>query len=658
MKKKNIHIFGKKIAAVLIASLLMAGCGATENVNSETTIETSISEAEVSNDTSATVTENLDDNTNVSKVDLNESKENEENLYAIDKVWLDASLPVEERVSLLLAEMTLEEKAFQMVQPEQANISFEDIAKYGVGSVLSGGGSAPSYGNNPEDWDKNTMDFVSASLKSRLGIPLIYGVDAVHGHNNVYGTTIFPHNIGLGAADDEELMGEIAKVTAEEVLATGIKWDFSPCLGNPQDVTWGRTYECFSEKPEDVARLAGSYVKGLTDNGLVACAKHFIGEGYTENGVNQGDVKMSHEKFDELLDSGVLLPYISTIEAGALTVMPSYNSINGLKCHENYHLLTEVLKDELGFKGFVISDYNAIEQCSGKNLKEQVELSVNAGVDMLMQVSTWNQCAKYIVELVNEGKITEERVNDAVSRILYVKFVSGLFDDEVKMHDELRNEIGSKEHREVARKAVRESLVLLKNEPVDGVNVFDLLKSAKGVTFAGTAANDMGRQCGGWTISWQGMSGNITLGTSVIAGCDEVTGESVKKWLSKDGSFSEESDAIVAVFGEVPYAETDGDRDGLVKISAVDAKMLKGLRYNVEKSEKRVPVVAVILAGRPIDISEYEDMFDAVVMAWLPGTEGSGISDVLFGDYDFNGHLTMTWEMGDTSYPYGYGLTK
>lgn len=629
-----------RIAALFLSLILavsMLGCGGQ-----------AVTEPAASTEV-VTSTENVSQETEVSVP--------EETVEAVvERTWMDANLPIEERITLLMNAMTIEEKAYQMVQSEQANINTTQITETNIGSVLSGGGSAPSTGNTAKDWADYVNGLKEAALNSRLGIPLLYGIDAVHGHNNVTGATVFPHNIALGATNDPELMAEIARVTAEEVMATGIQWDFSPCLGNPQDVTWGRTYECFSQNPKDIAAYSNVYIESLQKNGIIACAKHFIGEGYTEDGVNQGDVKMSAAEFDELLASGVLDPYTGAINAGVLTVMPSYNSIDGLKCHENYHLLTEVLKEQLGFKGFVISDYNAIEQTSGKSLKDQVAISVNAGVDMLMQPTTWDNCAKYIVDLVKDGTITEERVNDAVSRILYVKFAAGLFEEKIggEYQKTLLDSFGDEYHRAVARQAVRESLVLLKNDKVSGVKALDALNAADYITVEGKAAYDMGRQCGGWTITWQGMSGNITPGTSIVQGIFNAVKDRATVKHSVDGSFNDETNAIVAVFGEIPYAESDGDRDGKVKVAAADTRMLEKLRDNTEGRDD-IPVIGIVISGRPIDISQYEDMFDAIIMAWLPGTEGDGIGDVLFGDYDFSGTLKYDW---NDNWTYGYGLTK
>lgn len=596
--------------------------------------------------------------------------------------YRDPSYSVEDRVAALLSQMTLEEKAGQMVQAEQSNITAEEVAEYGIGSVLSGGGNAPGSGNNIENWQERVNELKSAAVSTRLGIPLIYGVDSVHGNNNVYGATVFPHNIGLGAANDPELMKEIGGVVAEETRAAGVQWTFAPCVGNPQDVTWGRSYECFSEKTEDISNLVPAYIEGLQGissdsdeiidgSHIVACAKHFIGEGYTTNGVNQGNVDMTPEEFDELLQMGVLDPYAKAINANVLTIMPSYNSVNGVKCHENKHLLTEVLKEQLDFKGVLIGDYNAIEQVSGKNYDEQLANCINAGLDMCMEPSSWKECRNTLIKLANNGDIPMERIDDAVTRILRVKFTAGMFEEEIggALEQSFIDSFGSEEHREVARRAVRESLVLLKNDTVNGDTAINQLKNAKNIAVAGQSAYDIGAQCGGWTISWQGQTGKITKGTTIIEGFAKAVGEDVKLSHSVDGTVKKGADAVVVVVGEVPYAEMYGDCEYKdLKITSKDAQMLEDLKPNLPKG---APVIGIIVAGRPVDLSEYGDMFDAIVMAWLPGTEGDGVADVLFGDYDFTGKLTFTWmkDMNDIPslkdasedmilYPYGYGLTK
>lgn len=604
-------------------------------------------------------------------------------------LYKDSEASVEDRIESLLSQMTLEEKVAQMMQPEHDDITLEQVTQYGIGSILSGGGSDPSTGNALENWQEMVNNYKQAALDSRLGIPLLYGIDAVHGHNNVLDATMFPHNIGLGAANNPELMEEIGKIVASEVRATGIQWTFAPTLANAQSEFWGRTYESFSESVEDVVNLSGPYIKGMqggsdinsdsfmTEYNIIACAKHFIGEGYTVNGQNQGDVSMTEEEFDALLESGVLNPYTNAVNENVLTVMASYNSVNGVKCHENYHLLTEVLKEDLGFKGLVVSDYMGVQQVSGKTYKDQIELCVNAGIDLFMEPESWKECMDLLIELVNEGRVKEERIDDAVSRILWVKFTAGLFEEEINgaAEKECVKTFGSKEHRDVARQAVRESLVLVKNEQVNGTTAINALKGAKNISVVGSKADDIGSQCGGWTITWEGHTGNFTEGTSIIDGLKEVAGSDVKFDFNKEGKIKKNTDAVIVVVGENPYVETGGDRyPASLGMTYDDKLILEELGYSLDALDSKddIPVIAVILSGRPINLSDYIDSFDGLVMAWLPGSEGAGIADVLLGDYDFKGTLKFTWvkdpydistkfEKGSEAkilYPYGYGLNK
>lgn len=661
------HNLRRVLALLLVSVMTLTGCGQKDET---VVVEDSI----VSVETDTTAGENS-----------NESGEVDKSIY------MDPSQDVEIRIKALLDQMTLEEKAAQLMQPEQATLDAADVTRYGIGSVLSGGGSAPSIGNSPQNWQTRVNELKQAALDSRLGIPLLYGVDAVHGHNNVLGTTVFPHNIALGAAADEELIEAIGRATAEEVRATGIQWDFAPTLGNALNERWGRTYECFSEDYNMVARLGAAYIRGFqgaagTDEYLdgrhvLATAKHYIGEGYTVDGVNQGNVDMTHEEFDTLINSGVINPYTAALDEGVRTVMVSYNSVNGMKCHENKHLIQEVLKDQLGFTGFVISDYNGIQQNSGLTYKDQVRQALDAGIDMFMEVTAWKDTMTAIVELTEDGEISMERLDDAVSRVLRVKFEAGLFEEEIGGETEqaLLETIGSEEHRAIARQAVRESLVLLKNDMVGDVDALTALKNAADIQMSGQKAYDLGSQCGGWTISWQGMQGNITPGTTIIQAVSDAT-KANETGLSHDvtGELAESKDALIAVFGEVPYAETNGDRTvENLSVSAKDKELLDNLRISLEGKDD-IPKVAIIIAGRPLDIDEYFDMFDAVIMAWLPGTEGAGIADVLFGEYDFTGVLPYTWmkeaediylkkeaalagteaDPDKVLFPMGYGLNK
>ena len=636
--KRKTRKLQSMLSVLLLLALVLGGCGKKENP--QAIVEESVVNAEADNHTADAEAAAEDGSTIVDK-----------------SIYMDPSQDVEIRIKALLDQMTLEEKAAQLMQPEQAGLNATDVTKYGIGSVLSGGGSAPTTGNKVTDWQARVNELKQAALDSRLGIPLLYGVDAVHGNNNVFGATVFPHNIALGAAADEELIEAIGRVTAEEVRACGVQWTFAPTLGNAWNERWGRTYECFSEDYDLVARLGAAYIRGfqgvkdseeyLDDTHVLACAKHYIGEGYTTNGVNQGNVELSPEEFDALLDMGVLNPYTAALKEGVRTVMVSYNSVDGVKCHENKHLIQEVLKDQLGFTGLVVSDYNGIQQTSGSTYREQVRLALDAGIDLFMEVSTWKDCMNTIVKLVEDGEISEERLDDAVSRVLRVKFEAGLFEETIggETEQELLGKFGGEEHRALARQAVRESLVLLKNDPVGNVDALTALKEAKNIQVTGQKAYDLGSQCGGWTISWQGMQGMTTQGTTLIEGFAEaLKDQDVKISHNVSGEVDAEKDAVIAVFGEVPYVETGGDRtaDGLT-VSAKDQELLENLKTSLEARGDDIPAVAIIIAGRPLDIEEYFTMFDAVIMAWLPGTEGSGVADVLFGEYDFQGVLPYTW---------------
>ncbi len=607
------------------------------------------------------------------------------NLPEADKsVYMDASKPIEERIDALMAQMSVTEKAAQMVQPEQNGISLEQIKTYGIGSVLSGGGSAPVSGNKAENWNTHLNNIKQAALESRLGIPVLYGIDAVHGNNNVYGATVFPHNIGLGAASDEELMTQIGIATAKEVRAVAAQWTFAPCLGNAQNELWGRTYECYSENADDVARLSKALVIGLqgepeseeylNDEHVLATAKHYIGEGYTVNGENQGNVEMSVDEWEMLLHETLLKPYKALVDAGTLTVMPSFTSVNDLKTHEDSYLINEVLKGELGFKGLVVSDYNAIEQVSGKGLKEQVANSVNAGVDLLMEPYNWEDCIKYIKQNVAEGTISQERIDDAVRRILYVKFAAGLFEDVngQEFQNGLTSNFGADENREIARRAVRESLTLLTNVNINGKPAMKAFEKAKSIAVVGQKADSIGSQCGGWTISWQGSNGNITEGTTLLQALEKAAGSRTITYSDDGSDLSADADAYLVVAGESPYAEMYGDRSAsTLLVDDNDKAMITIASDALQKArEEGKPVILLLMTGRPVTIADYIDKFDAIIEAWLPGTEGEGMADVLLGDYDFNATLTFTWpwyaenineKFNDDSavlFKYGTGLKK
>jgi beta-glucosidase len=561
----------------------------------------------------------------------------------------------------LLAQMTLDEKIGQMTQPDQSFLKDPaDIEKYFLGSVLSGGSSDPKEGNSLKAWTDMYDGYQAHTRNTRLKIPILYGVDAVHGHNNVLDAVVFPHNIGLGCTRNPKLIEQVQRVTAEEIRATGIQWAFGPCVAVPQDIRWGRTYEGFSEDPKLVRELAGPATRGFQGTalddplGVLACAKHYVGDGGTAYGSSRPGLDQGDTRVDEATLRRIHLPgYITAIEAGVGTIMPSYSSWNGVKCSASKRLLTEILKDELGFQGFLISDYKAIDQVA-RNFKEAIGISINAGMDMGMVPENYREYITGLKELVNEGKVPMSRIDDAVLRILRVKFAMGLMDPKrSQLADRgLWKSFGSPEHRAVARQAVRESLVLLKNEG----KALPLSKKAARLHIAGKNADDIGNQCGGWTIDWQGKSGNVTTGgTTILAAIRNTVSKDTKVTFSKDGAGAEGATVGVVVIGERPYAEGNGDRANLA-LAPEDIAAVKTMKA------AGIPVVVVLVSGRPMILGDVLDQAGAVVAAWLPGSEGQGVADVLFGDYKPTGKLSFTWPKAvgkgnaDPLFPYGYGL--
>nr|XP_051192944.1 uncharacterized protein LOC127306368 [Lolium perenne] len=597
-------------------------------------------------------------------------------------LYKDASAPVEARVRDLLGRMTLREKAGQMAQVERVVVSVSPraLTELGAGSVLSGGGSAPSERATPSEWARMVDDTQRLALASRLAIPVLYGVDAVHGHNNVYGATVFPHNVGLGASRDPELVRRIGQATALEVRSTGYHWAFSPCLAVCRDPRWGRCYESYSEDPEIVSSLttlvAGlqgqppadhphgyPFLHSLREN-VLACAKHFVGDGGTHKGINEGNTICSPED----LESIHMKPYPNCITQGVATVMASYSQWNGEPMHVSHYLLTDVLKGKLGFQGFVVSDWEALDRLSepkGSNYRECIAKSVNAGMDMIMVPFRFEKFLEDLVFLVETGEIPVSRIDDAVQRILRVKFVSGVFEHPFS-EPTLLDTIGCKEHRLLAREAVRKSLVLLKNGKNQKEPFLPLAKNVKRILVAGTHADNIGYQCGGWTIAWNGESGSVTLGTSILEAIRESVGaeteveyeECPTEATIETGKFS----YAVVVVGEVPYAESSGDRTDLsIPFNGSDL---------ITRVASKVPTLVIVISGRPLEIEpQVLEKVDALVAAWLPGSEGMGIADCLFGDYDFVGTLPVTWfrsvdqlpmNVGGSNYdplfPFGYGL--
>lgn len=576
----------------------------------------------------------------------------------------------------LLSQMTLEEKVGQMTQAEQdALIEFGDIRTYAFGSLLSGGSSDPKAGNSVLAWTDLYDRTQTESLKSRLGVPLLYGIDAVHGHNNVLGATIFPHNIGLGCTRNPKLVQAAARITAHEVRATGINWAFAPCVAVPRDKRWGRTYEGFGEAPELARTLGEAVVRGLQLNDLsnplsvLACAKHWIGDGGTTMGtgtfgfpkprnmLDQGDTRLSESELLAIHGQG----YTGAIKAGVGSIMPSYSSWNGVKVSASKRLMTEILKQQMKFEGFLISDYNALDQITA-DFKKAIAISVNAGMDMVMVPKKYREFHGLLVTLVKEGGVSQSRIDDAVMRILQVKIAMGLTDksSSVLADRKLHPEFGSTEHRQVARRCVRESLVLLKSDR----RILPLTKTARRIHVSGRNADDIGNQCGGWTIDWQGKSGKIMPGgTTILEAIKNTVSPDTRITFSLDGTGAEGADLAVAVIGETPYAEGRGDRTDLT-LDPADIATIDNL------NRAGVPVVTILVSGRPLFIEQVLANSRAFIAAWLPGSEGQGIADVLFGDYRPTGKLSVTFprsmvdalkNVGDKNYAplfrYGFGLS-
>lgn len=568
---------------------------------------------------------------------------------------------IDDKITKLVASMSIDEKVGQMTQVERKELEhISDLATYNIGSLLSGGGSAPTP-NTLDAWIDMYNDYQTASLKSSSKIPLIYGIDAVHGHSNVVGAVIVPHNIGLGATWNTELVEDVSKVVANEVAATGIDWTFAPCVAVPQNERWGRTYEGFGETAEINQIMGIASVVGLQgddlahDNTILACAKHFIGDGGTTDGVDQGDTEVS----EEVLRSLHMPAYIDAIEKGVGTIMATYNSWYGKKVHGYKYLLTDVLKEELGFEGFIISDWKGVDQVTD-DYKNAIKQSINAGVDMVMVPDRYKTFIKYTKELINEGQISMVRIDDAVKRILKQKILLGLFENPFAKNESKEiNAFGSAIHRDIVRQAVRESLVVLDAKN----NVLPLKKDDQTIGLVGILADDLGAQCGGWTIAWQGGNGDITDGTSILEGFKKLTGSS-NILYSKTGDFDQDIDVAVVVIGEkIPYSEGGGDRSSL-NIENQDIALLKKLK------SQNIPTIALLISGRPLILGEALVHSDAMIAAWYPGTEGDGVAEVLFGMYAPKGKTTHSWpnhmrqipiNVGDYNkplYPYKHGLSQ
>lgn len=581
---------------------------------------------------------------------------------ADETLWprVKSSIPVnqelEDRISVIMADMSLREKVGQLIMAEIKAISPKDAKRNNIGGLLNGGGSWPTDepGSRPVDWLAMANLYYKQSAKSKARIPIIWGTDAVHGHNNLAGATIFPHNIGLGAANDPALMRDIGTATAREVAVTGIDWVFAPTLAIVQDIRWGRTYEGYSSDPEIVANLSKELMLGLqghpalgnflSDEKVVATAKHFVGDGAPvygsgrNNKIDQGDVPISEKKLANLHGR----PYIDALGVGVQTVMASFSSWNGHKMHHHKYLLTDILKGRMGFDGFVVGDWNGHEQVPGCSPSSCAE-AINAGVDMIMVPYEWKKFLQNTVQQVKRGEISEARLNDAVRRILRVKFRSGLMSGKSPSERLLAGRdalVGFPAHRNVARDAVRKSLTLLKNNGV-------LPVTAKHIHIAGPGAYNVRMQSGGWTMDWQGRdvaqnkySGFTTVGAGLRAAIAENSAD-----LVTNAEELKSGDVAIYVFGETPYAEFEGDKES----SDYDKLSQKDLDFFASMKAKGVKTVAVFLTGRPAGIDQLIDAADAFVVAWLPGSEGAGVADVLLAKngkeaaYGFSGRLPFAW---------------
>ncbi|GJN23310.1 hypothetical protein PR202_gb10947 [Eleusine coracana subsp. coracana] len=596
--------------------------------------------------------------------------------YALYK---DATKPVEARVTDLLGRMTLAEKIGQMTQIERLVATPQVLKDNFIGSLLSGGGSVPRKQASAAEWQDMINEFQKACLSTRLGIPMIYGIDAVHGHNNVYGATIFPHNVALGATRDPNLVKRIGAATALEVRATGIQYAFAPCIAVCRDPRWGRCYESYSEDhrivqamTELIPGLQGDVPQNFTSgmpyvagkNKVAACAKHFVGDGGTQKGINENNTIIDRKGL-----MNIHMPaYYDSLRKGVSTVMISYSSWNGIKMHANQELITGFLKGRLNFKGFTISDWEGIDRITspaGANYSYSVQASILAGIDMIMVPNNYQNFISILTSHVNNGIIPMSRIDDAVTRILRVKFTMGLFENPMP-DPAMAGELGKQEHRDLAREAVRKSLVLLKNGKPGDAPLLPLPKKTAKILVAGSHADNLGYQCGGWTIEWQGDTGRITAGTTVLdavkAAVDPSTtvvfAENPDAEFVKNGGFA----YAIVVVGEHPYTETQGDS---MNLTIPDPGPT-----TVQTVCGAVKCAAVLISGRPVVIQPFLGVTDAFVAAWLPGSEGQGVTDVLFGDYGFSGKLSRTWfksvdqlpmNYGDAHYdplfPLGYGLT-
>ena len=586
-----------------------------------------------------------------------------------------------EFIDTLVSQMTLEQKVGQIIMPEINSVTPEQAKKYHFGTILNGGGGFPNQNKNStvEDWKNLSKSYYDVSTEvNGTKIPILWGTDAVHGHNNVIGATIFPHNIALGATQNPELLKRIGSAVAKEVSSTGIIWTFAPTIAVPQNDLWGRTYEGYSEDPKLVSSLGKNFILGLqgedetflNNEHILATAKHFLGDGGTDSGIDQGDTIVNEKTLKNIHG----LPYYDAIDSCALSIMASFNSWNGLKSHGNKYLLTDILKSQMNFDGFIVGDWNGhgqIEGCEDSNCPE----AFNSGVDIFMVPAEWKSLYWNTLNQVRSGEIALERLDDAVKRILRVKKYLGLFDDRLP-HDFKENFIGNESHRDIARQAVRESLVLLKNE--DSILP---LNPTKKFLIVGDQSKNIVNQMGGWTITWQGktwegteISNDDFPNTSSIFDSlsKHITNSGGYVEFSNDGSYVKKPDIVIMIYGETPYAEGEGDIKSL-DFSSTNQKIIKSMEI---LSNKQIPIISLFITGRPLIVDQELNLSDAFVSIWHPGSAVEGINDVIFStrnnsiNYNFKGKLPYSWpssissnplNIGDKKYnplfEYGYGLS-
>ena len=567
----------------------------------------------------------------------------------------------------IVATLSNEEKAYQMVIPAIYNISNQDMKKYCYGSVLSQ--YAPTE-NDASEWRKQVDNLQKNALSADSPIPFIYGQDSVHGVNYCLNTVIFPHNINIGCANDEELTYKMGLAVADEIKLTKMIWNYSPCVAIAEDPRWGRTYESYSSDPEIVKSLSSAYTKGQLEGGIVVCAKHYIGDGSVTFGTGENS-----EGVNRLIDRGnaelteaeikeQLAIYKTLVDMNVQSIMVSHSALNGTKMHENKYYLIDVLRNKLGFDGVIVSDWNSIQNIeSTKNYKEQIIIAVNSGIDWLMEPDRYEECATYLVEAVEEGSISQERMDEAVTRIIQLKLDAGLFEDPYLNNiTTVQQKAGSEEYRKLAEELVEKSQVLIKNE-----NDILPFKNGTKIFVTGPALDDSGIQCGGWTREWNGRSdkhwsGEFIQGTTTILEGLEQIADEYNLTIITDENLASDADVTLLCLGETPYAEWNGDTADL---SITGSHGAEGNKQSIELAKSiGKPTVTLIVAGRNVIIEEYKDDWDAIVMCGLPGTEGKGVADVLSGDAEFSGKLSMPWysDVNDIEnkkvwLDVGYGLT-